>query len=318
LFDYADIAGEPHEIKAAQINPYLVDAPEVVLPNRKTPICAVPEMAFGSMPNDGGHLLLTDAEKIELLRQEPAAEPWVRPFISADEFLNGRARWCLWLNDIEPKALRVLPQVVARVEQVKQHRLSSTRDATRKLAESPRQFGELRQPSGSYVLVPRHSSENRAFIPMGMFSAHDIVADSCLSIPNATLTHFGILTSTMHMAWMRAVCGRLKSDFRYSAGIVYNNFPWPSLSMPAGKVEAAIEAAAQAVLDARAAHPGSTLADLYDPNAMPDDLRRAHKALDKAVDAAYVADGGKKSWADDAERVGFLFQRYAALTGLLT
>ncbi len=274
LFDYADPAGDAHEIKAARINPYLVDAPEVVLPNRKTPICAVPEMTFGSMPNDGGHLLMTDAEKIELLRQEPAAEPWVWPFISADEFLNGRPRWCLWLRDIEPKALRTLPQVTARIEHVKQHRLASTREATRKLAESPRQFGELRQPSGSYVLVPRHSSENRAFIPMGVFGAHDIVADSCLSVPNATLYHFGILTSTMHMAWMRAVCGRLKSDFRYSAGIVYNNFPWPLHPEGESKTVAVIESAAQTVLDARAAHPGSTLADLYDPHAMPDDLRR--------------------------------------------
>ena len=152
---------------------------------------------------------------------------------------------------------------------------------------------------------------------MGMFGGNDIVADSCLSVPNATLYHFGILTSTMHMAWMRAVCGRLKSDFRYSAGIVYNNFPWPSRAESDGQSGAAIETAAQTVLDARAAHPDDTLAGLYYPIAMPDDLRRAHKALDKAVDAAYQADGGKKSWADDAERVGFLFQRYAALTGLL-
>ena len=287
----------------------------MVLPNRKTPICAVPEMTFGSMPNDGGHLLMTDAEKIELLRQEPAAEPWVWPFISADEFLNGRPRWCLWLRDIEPKALRTLPQVTSRIEHVKQHRLASTREATRKLAKRG-QFGELRSHrelcTGSSSFI-----ENRAFIPMGVFGAHDIVADSCLSVPNATLYHFGILTSTMHMAWMRAVCGRLKSDFRYSAGIVYNNFPWPLHPEGESKTVAVIESAAQTVLDARAAHPGSTLADLYDPHAMPDDLRHAHKVLDRVVDAAYAADGGKKTWSDDAERVGFLFQRYAALTGLL-
>jgi len=317
LFDYADPAGEAHEIKAARINPYLVDGPEVALPNRREPISAVPAMAFGSMPNDGGHLLMSNTDKAELLALEPSAAAWIRPFLGSEEFINGTGRWCMWLKDIEPAQLRALPQVAARVERVKQNRLASAREATKKLAETPRLFGEDRQPSANYLAIPKTSSERRQYIPIGFLPADVIASTEIFTVPNATLYHFGILTSTMHMAWMRAVCGRLKSDFRYSAGIVYNNFPWPSRPAPAGKTEAAIEAAAQAVLNARAAHPGSTLADLYDTNAMPDDLRRAHKTLDRAVDAAYAADGGKKTWADDAERVGFLFQRYAALTSLL-
>ncbi len=340
LFDYADIAGEPHEIAATQINPYLVDAPQVVLPNRREPISDVPNMAFGSMPNDGGHLLLSDEERNALLAVEPKAEQWLRPFLGSEEFINGAARWCLWLKNIQPNELHALPHIAARVDAVKQHRLSSTRDTTRKLAETPRLFGEDRQPETNYLLVPGVSSENRAFIPIGFLSSNTIASNLVYTVPNATLYHFGILCSTMHNAWMRAVCGRLESRYRYSASIVYNNFPWPQTpsgsplsggepsngqrsdsspdkGRPGGVGVSAIEAAAQAVLDARAHHPQSTLADLYNPNTMPDDLRAAHKALDKAVDAAYLADGGQKKWADDSERVAFLFRRYEALTSLL-
>ena len=345
LFDYADPAGEAHEIKVARINPYLVDAAEVVLPKRGEPICAVPEMVFGSMPNDGGHLLLTDAEKVEFLQQESAAASWIRPFLGAEEFINGIARWCLWLKDIEPKDLRLLPKVAARIALVKQHRLASTREATRKLADTPKLFGENRQPVGRYLVVPSISSEGRNIIPIGFLGAETIASNKLLTIPNATLAHFAILTSAMHMAWMRYTTGRLKSDYQYSIGIVYNNFPWPSLlPSPSGRgaggegeavapasavsspqplsqrardLKTPLESAAQAVLDARAAHPGSTLADLYDPNTMPEDLRRAHKTLDKAVDAVYRADGGQKTWANDAERVAFLFQRYALLTSII-
>ena len=331
LFDYADIAGEPHEISVEQINPYLVDAPQVVLPNRREPICAVPEMSFGSMPNDGGHLLLSEEEKAALLAAEPDAEHWLRPFLGAEEFINGAARWCLWLKDIQPNELISLPHIAARVEAAKQHRLSSTRDATRKLAEVPRLFGEDRQPNSDYIGVPKTSSERRSFIPIGFCDSNTIAGSELFTIPNATLYHFGVLSSTMHNAWMRAVCGRLESRYRYSAGIVYNNFPWPSSPSPHPspvKGEGAIEAAAQAVLDARARHMqpspqpspasgrGSSLSDLYNPNTMPDDLRAAHKALDKAVDAAYLADGGQKKWANDSERVAFLFRRYEALTNL--
>jgi hypothetical protein len=329
LFDYADIAGEPLEIAATQINPYLVDAPQVALPNRREPICTVPNMVFGSMPNDGGHLLLSDSEKDALMKIEPQAEKWLRPFLGAEEFINGIARWCLWLKDITPDELSRLPQVAARIAAVKQHRLASTRASTRKLAETPRLFGEDRQPEQAYLLVPRVSSEIRTFIPIGFMPANTIASDASLTVPNATLYHFGILNSTMHNTWMRAVCGRLKSDYRYSASIVYNNFPWPQLPAPTGEgakaksksqIERArdlIEAAAQAILDARASYPTATLAQLYHPNTMPDALHLAHKALDQAVDAAYGLDGGQKKWANEAERVAFLFRRYAALTSLL-
>ncbi len=303
-------------------------------------------MVFGSMPNDGGHLLLSETDRQTLLLAEPNAEKWLRPFLGAEEFINGIARWCLWLKDIQPNELKALPHIAQRVEAVKQHRLSSTRASTRKLASTPRLFGEDRQPDSGYLLVPRVSSENRAFIPIGFMSTNTVASDASLTVPNATLYHFGILCSTMHNAWMRAVCGRMKSDYRYSAGIVYNNFPWPenathpvspdsvrpelvegqradhtsTNTAPTGKAEQLkinIETAAQAILDARANHPHSTLATLYHPNTMPDDLRAAHQALDKAVDAAYLADGGQKKWKTDSQRVAFLFRRYEALTSVL-
>ena len=328
LFDYADIAGEPHEIAANEINPYLVDAPQVALPNRREPISAAPSIVFGSMPNDGGHLLMNDAEKHALLLKEPAAEKFIRPFMSAKEFLNNEPRWCLWLVAIKPHEFRQLPEIARRVQAVRQLREASPRPTTRELAETPTLFGENRQPVSHYVLIPRHSSENRAFIPCGFFDENHIAADSCLAIPNATLYHFGILCSTMHNAWMRAVCGRLESRYRYSAGIVYNNFPWPTavgacLARDSDRSRARhapttpIETAAQAILDARANHPHSTLATLYHPNTMPDDLRAAHQALDKAVDAAYLPDGGLKKWKTDSQRIAFLFRRYEALTSLL-
>ena len=317
LFDYVELAGEPHEIKSARINPYLVDGPEVVLPNRKEPICATPVVSYGSFALDDGHYTLSADDHTELIKESPNAALYVRPFIGGQELIRGEQRWCLWLKDAAPADISRIEPIRRRVEAVRAWRAKSGRETTRKLAETPALFAEIRQPKTNYLAFPTVSSERRRYIPIAFLTPNIVASNQLYIVPNATSYHFGILTSTMHMAWMRAVCGRLKSDFRYSAGIVYNNFPWPSRPVPAGKAEAAIEAAAQAVLDARAAHPGSTLADLYNPNAMPDDLYRAHKVLDRAVDAAYVADGGKKIWADDAERVGFLFQRYAALTSLL-
>ncbi|MDO8369894.1 MAG: hypothetical protein Q7S71_04185 [Candidatus Nitrotoga sp.] len=311
IFDYGDnIKGEPVAIPARNINPYLVDAPDVILSNRRQPICEAPEIVFGSMPNDGGHLLLSDEEKHELLAQEPAAEKFIRPFMSAKEFLNNEPRWCLWLFGIAPHELRQLPEISRRVQAVKKLREASDRPTTRELAAYPTLFGENRQPASHYVLVPRHSSENRAYIPCGFFDANHIAADSCLAIPDATLYHFGMVTSAMHMAWVRYTCGRIKSDYRYSVGIVYNNYPWPDVT---DKHHATIEAAAQAILDARALHPESSLADLYDPLSMPPELIKAHAALDKAVDVAYQYKGGK----NDAARVAFLFERYQQLTSLL-
>jgi hypothetical protein len=315
IFDYDDIAGEPHRIAARTINPYLVDGPDLWLESRRTPICPVPPIVFGSMPNDGGHLLLTDKERAELLEREPDAAPWIHCFMGAQEFLNGGSRWCLWLKGMPPGALKNLPLVRERVEAVRDYRLASKREATRKLAATPMLFGEIRQPISLYLMVPSVSSERRPYIPMGLQQLDVIASNLCLVIPGATLFHLGVLSSTMHMAWVRTVCGRLKSDFRYTNEIVYNNFPWPVDATDAQR--AAIAKAAQGVLDARAAFPDATLADLYDPLSAPPALVKAHQALDRTVDAAYVSSGGKKTWASDAERVAFLFELYQRMTSLL-
>jgi hypothetical protein len=318
LFEYEDIKGAGHEIAAINVNPYLVNAPNIVLPNRREPICKVPPIVFGSMPNDGGGLLLNDAEKTELLVREPKADEWIKPFIGAEEFLNNGVRWCLWLKDCPPQSLVKLKAVMERVEIVRQHRVASTRKTTQDLADTPRLFGEDRQPRGKYLLVPAHSSESRSYVPIGFMVQGVIANNSCLVVPNATPYEFGILSSTMHNAWVRYTCGRLKSDFRYSAGIVYNNYPWPN--QPTDKQREAVETAAQGVLDARAEHQTgdnpASLATLYNPTTMPDNLQKAHKALDKAVDAAY---GIKTSQnvRTDAERVAYLFELYEKYTSLL-
>jgi hypothetical protein len=312
IFDYsADIKGEGQSIPAKHINPYLVDAPDVVLANRRAPICAVPEMVFGSMPNDGGNLLLSDAEKEFLITAEPKAEKWVRPFLGADEFINNLRRWVLWLVGIPPAELRTMPEVYKRVQAVKAMRLASKRATTQQIASTPYLFGEIRQPSGDYLLVPSVSSERRKYIPIGFISPTIIASNLVLTISNAGLFHFSVLNSTMHNAWMRAVCGRLESRYRYSASIVYNNYPWPQ--NVTDKQRAIIESAGQAVLDARALHPGSSLADLYDPLTMPPELLKAHQEVDRVVDAAYGYRGDKA----DAPRVSFLFGLYQQLTSLL-
>jgi hypothetical protein len=320
LFDYDDINGEPHAVAARNINPYLLDAPDVLLENRSNPICDVPGMRFGSMPRDGGNLLFSQAEYEEFVSSEPEAMPLLRPYVGSDEFLNGDWRWCLWLLNVPPSTLRSLPQTLEHIERTKQFRLASKAAATRKFAASPSTFCQIAQPTTSYLLVPGVSSEKRVFIPIGFMSPDVIANNLVFVVPEATPFHFGIVSSTMHMAWVRYTCGRLKSDFRYSKDIVYNNFPWPELAD--NKHRAAIETAAQGVLDARAQFPDSTLADLYDPLTMPPALAKAHQALDRAVDAAYAAAekaAGRKppKLSSDAERVAFLFERYQALTSLL-
>ncbi len=311
IWDYEKPDSDALETKVNNINPYLVDAPDVALTNRRQPIESVPEIIFGNMPNDGGHLLLTNDEKIELLREEPATEKFIRPFMSGKEFLNNEARWCLWLVDISTNDLLQLPEVLRRVAAVKQLRQASDRASTRELATFPTLFGKIRQPNSAYILLPRVSSETRRYIPFGFFDKNCIVSDTCLAIPNATLFHFGVLTSAMHMAWVRYTCGRLKSDYRYSAGIVYNNYPWPEALTD--KQRNVIEAAAQAVLDARALFPQSSLAKLYNPVSTPPALSKAHQKLDGAVDASYR----KAAFENDAQRVVFLFERYQQLTSLL-
>ncbi|HOY70839.1 MAG TPA: class I SAM-dependent DNA methyltransferase [Methylotenera sp.] len=310
IYEYADIKGEPHAIKANNINPYLVDAPNVMLEKRREPICNVLTITRGSQPTDGGNLLLTEEEKETLIKAEPQAEKWIFPFAMGDEFINNLKRYCLWLLDCQPTELRKMPHVLARVEKVKKMRLASKKLPTQALATQPTRFGELRQPKANYLAIPRVSSERRLFIPIGFLPATFIAGDKLQTIENATNFHFGILSSTMHNAWMRAVCGRLESRYSYSAGIVYNNFPWPE---PTEKQTHNIESAAKAVLAARAAHPNASLADLYDPLTMPAILLKAHQVLDKAVDAAY----GYKSAQTDAARVAFLFARYQQITSLL-
>lgn len=315
LFDYVVIDGPAQEYIAANINPYLVDAPDVIVSNRRFPISTVTELVFGNMPNDGGHLLLSEDDRSALLREEPQAMPWIRRFMGAEEFINGGTRWCLWLRDISPKQLQRLTKVGERVAAVRSHRKQSKRPTTNKLATTPFLFGEIRQPQSPFLVIPEVSSERRTYIPIGFISPEVIISNKLYAMPDATVFEFGILQSLMHMAWIRRVAGRLESRYQYSAGIVYNNFPWPQNL--AAKHRETIEHSAQAVLDARTTHLSATLAQLYDPNSMPANLAKAHQALDRAVDAAYVVDGGARNYKSDAERVAFLFRRHANLSSLL-
>ena len=311
IFDYDSPQADAHAIKAKNINPYLVDADDVLLANRNAPLCQVPGMRFGSMPRDGGNLLFTESEREDFLTAEPDAEKWIRPYIGSHEFINGEQRWCLWLKGASPKDLRALPKVLERIEAVRQFRLKSKAASTRKFAETPSVFCQIAQPDTPYLLVPGVSSERRRYIPIGFMEPTSIANNLVFVVPNATLYHLGILSSAMHMAWVRYTCGRLKSDYRYSKDIVYNNFPWPQDPTP--KQVQAVEKAAQAVLDARAQFPGSSLADLYDPLTMPPALVKAHQQLDRAVDACYRS----QPFTDDAKRVEYLFGLYETYTSLL-
>ena len=307
IYQYATVTSKPVETSVKQINAYLVDSNNIFIQSRTNPLSSVPSMNFGNMPADGGELLFTEEERKIFLQKEPNAKKYFRRFISAHEFLNNKERWCLWLVDIKPDELKKLKYVYERVKNVKKIREKSARPF---LADIPHLFAQITQPEKKdYILIPRVSSETRKYIPMGFFNHKSIASDTCLIIPDCSVYHFGILTSTMHMAWMRYVCGRLKSDYRYSKDIVYNNFPWPN---PTEKQKAVIENTAQDVLDIRAKFPNSSLADLYDPVAMPPILIKAHQKLDKAVEAAYG-----RSFADDGQRVAFLFELYQKLSGEL-
>jgi len=302
------IKGEPTAQAARNINPYLADATDVALQRRGTPLCTdAPAMSIGNKPIDGGNYLFTTAERDTFLAGEPGAAPYFRRWLGGDEFLNGYERWCLWLGDAEPVALKALPLAMQRVAAVRKFRTASKSAPTRKLAETPRRFHVECMPDTDFLVIPKVSSERRNFIPIGYFGPETLASDLLFVVQNATRFHFGLLSSSMHNAWMRYVAGRLESRYRYSVHIVYNNFPWP-LDVPEDRSRK-VAAAAGGVLAARAAHNGATLAALYDPDAMPDDLRAAHRELDKAVDAAYSYRGGK----DDAARVAFLFELYRKL-----
>ncbi len=313
LFDYGDdIKGEPTEIKAAQINPYLVDAPTVLIEKRRKPLNEnTPEMTKGSQPTDGGNLLLSQEEADEIRKTDKIAAKYIRPFLMGEEFINNLPRYCLWLTDSTETDRKKSPEIKKRMEAVKKMRLASPKIPTQKLAETPYLFGEIRKSETRYLAMPIVSSENRRFIPIGYLDENIICGNKLFFIPDATLYDFGILTSHFHNAWMRTVAGRLKSDYSYSNTIVYNNFPFPVDVKPAAKKK--IEDAAQAVLDARAVHKDKSLADLYNPKTMPENVENAHVELDKAVDSAY----GFKGKKDDAARVAFLFEKYQELVAPL-
>ena len=273
---------------AKNINPYLIDGPNVLIDSRNRPIYNVPAVVFGNMPNDGGYLCdYSTEQKNAIINTYPDAADMFKLFLGASEFLHNKERWCLWLKGISPVMLKKVPPVLDAVRAVQQMREDSKRQATKKLAQTPTLFGEIRQPDTQYIIIPRHSSQNRRYIPIGFVSPEIICGDANLLMSHATLFHFGILMSNVHNAWIRIVCGRIKSDYRYSVNIVYNNFPWPN---PTEQQKAKIEQTAQAILDARALYPDCSLADLYDEVAMPPELRKAHQQNDRAVMQAYGFD----------------------------
>jgi type I restriction-modification system DNA methylase subunit len=294
-------------LTATHINPYLVDAADVLIGSRSKPLCDVPEMRSGGKPVEGGFLIFTDEDKDDFLRQEPAAAPYFRPFMGSDDYINAHPRWCLWLLNVSPKELRQMPKVMERVESVRSFRLASVKAATREMADQPARFMEIKQPSSDYIMIPATSSEKREYIPMGFLSKDVIASNAASFVPDATLYHLGILTSSVHMAWMRVVCGRLEMRYRYSVNIVYNNYPWPQPTY--AQIEK-ISQTAQAILDARELYLESSLADLYDEIAMPIELRKAHRANDAAVLEAY----GFPKDSSESEIVARLFKLYQKLT----
>jgi hypothetical protein len=313
IYDYETPKSEPQIVKAKNINPYLIDTDNLIIENRSESISNVPQISFGSMPNDDGNFLFTDEEKIEFLKKEPKAKKYIRPLISAKEFINGEKRWCLWLENISPSEIRSLPEVAKRVENVRKYRLNSKREATNKLAEYPYLFGEIRQPKSEFIFIPLTSSENRKYIPIAFFNKDNIVNNTCSVIEKADYYHFGVLTSLMHNAWMRQVCGRLESRYRYSNKLVYNNFPFPQ--NPTVKQKERVEKAVKEMLDIREKYfaKGATLADLYDPVAMPKDLTDAHKEIDDAVDQCYR----KEKFTTELQRLEYLFELYKQYTSPL-
>lgn len=290
------------------INGYLLDAENIFVESRNKPICDVPEIGIGNKPIDGGNYLFTKSEMEEFIRKEPAAKKYFKPWYGSQEFINRSPRYCLWLGDCPPNELRKMPESMKRVEAVRQVRLASKSPGTVKLAERPTRFHVENMPKGTYVVIPEVSSERRRYVPMGFMTPDILCSNLVKIIPNATLYHFGILTSNVHMAWMRAVCGRLKSDYRYSKDVVYNNFPWPQ---PTDAQKAKIEQTAQSILDARAIFPNCSLADLYDELAMPSELRKAHQDNDRAVMQAY---GFSIKTMTESSCVATLMKLYQELT----
>lgn len=290
------------------INAYLIDAPNVYLESKSNPICDVPQMSSGGKPVEGGFLILSPEEKDNIISREPHLEKYIRPFTSGDDFINNKKRYCLWLVEANPSELKHSSELLSRVEKVREFRLTSAKEATRRCAETPTLFMEIKEPKKNYLLIPATSSEQRRYIPIGYVDKYVIPNNAVQFVPNASLYHFGVLTSNVHMAWMRAVCGRLEMRYRYSANIVYNNFPWPT---PTEAQKAKIEQTAQAILDARAKYPDSSLADLYNELTMPVELRKAHQDNDRAVMQAYGFP--VKASFTESQCVAELFKLYQSL-----
>jgi hypothetical protein len=311
LFDRDADSGSDMVRKVKNLSPYLIEGPDAVVTKSRLPLGKVPVMRCGSKPSDGGHLILSESERNTLLQEEPLATPWVRPYVGSEEFINGTVRWCLWLKGIEPGQLRAMTSVITRIEKVRRFRQASSAAPTRKAAASPSLFFFDGQPLTDYIFVPEVSSERRLYVPIGILDKQTVASNKGYLIPGENLYLLGMLCAVMHMAWTRLVAGRLKSDIQYSASVVYNTFPWPT---PTEAQRAAIERSAQGILDARAAHPDASLADLYDPLTMPPNLVAAHAANDRAVDAAY---GQPRGFPTEAARLAFLFDLYQNLVAPL-
>ena len=295
----------------SNINQYLTDGPTAIIESRSTPMCDVPPIRFGSMPRDGGGFILSEEEKEELVKKEPLSAQWIHLYLGAEEFLKNKKRYCLWLLGANPADIAKCPTVKERIQAVKDFRLASKAAGTRKFAETPSLFCQIAQPKdGQYIPVPKTSSGRRRYIPLGFLDCSVIASDLLFLIPDADLFHFGVLESNVHMAWMRTVCGRLKSDYRYSKDIVYNNFPWPS---PTAEQKMQIEKTAKGILDARSLYPGASLADLYDETMMPPELVKAHQANDVAVMKAY---GMPIKETDEAACVAWLMRLYQEKTAV--
>ena len=311
IFEYKDIRKAPLVKGVTCINPYLIEGKNVIIPKRRKPISNVPKIKRGNSAYDGGHFIFSNQNEVDdFITKEPKAQKYIKPLIGAKEFLNNGKRWCLWLLDAKPRELKTMPLVLDRIKKVKHFRENSKGKETQKYASTPTLFRDKNNPE-AYIVIPRVSSVNRNYIPFGFFNKNSIVADSCLFAPDATLYHFGILTSKMHMTWVSRIAGRLKSDYRYSKDIVYNNYPFPK--DPSEKNRKKVEKAAQKILDTRAEFPNSSLADLYDPLAMPPKLTKAHNALDKAVDLCYRP----QPFANERKRIEFLFELYEKYTAPL-
>ncbi|MCK4799329.1 MAG: class I SAM-dependent DNA methyltransferase [Spirochaetes bacterium] len=310
LFDYEDINGDPHEIKVKRISPYLVDAKNNFINKRTIPISKnIPCINYGNEPREGGFLIISDnKEKEDIINKYPSLKKYIKRFMSANDFINNIYRWCFWLVNAEPNIINKSKELLERIKNVKEFRLKSLQKQAFATANTPTLFTSIRQPKDNYLLIPIVSSENRKYIPIGYISPDVISSNACFTFSNAKIYHFGILTSIMHMAWIKYICGRLKSDFRYSNTLVYNNFPWPN--DPDLSKYQKVEECAQKVLDIRKKYPDSSLADLYKPLTMPPDLVKAHQELDKTVDRCYRS----QPFTNELNRIEFLFDLYEKYT----